>query len=418
MRSILKLREQRSKCIHDAREILERAEKDGERALTSEEDENYKKAFGEARDLKVTIDREEAQLKEERDLEASVEPNLPKPGSGEGDEPGEEVRRRARPEYRAAIGRYITHGNRGLGPDEMRAIQADDDVKAGFLVASEQIATELIQGVADLVHIRGVANVLPPLATAQSLGAPSIDTDVEDATWSSEIGSADEDTALAIGKRNLEPHLAAKLIKVSDKLVRLTTGGVVSLVMEQLARKFGVTQEKAFLLGTGAQQPLGVFVASDDGVPTNRDVSTFNSTTAIHPDNLKKVKYTLKAQHRNQPSTRWMFHRDGISNISRLKDGDGAYLWQEGHSIRVGEPDRLLGIPIMESEFAPNTFTSALYVGILANWRHYWIVDALDFQVQRLDEKYALTNQIGFIGRMESDGMPVLAEAFVRVKLG
>ena len=38
-------------------------------------------------------------------------------------------------------------------------------------------------------------------------------------------------------------------------------------------------------------------------------------------------------------------------------------------------------------------------------------------QIQRLVELYAATNQVGFIGRMELDGMPVLEEAFVRVKL-
>jgi hypothetical protein len=35
-----------------------------------------------------------------------------------------------------------------------------------------------------------------------------------------------------------------------------------------------------------------------------------------------------------------------------------------------------------------------------------------------LQELYAETNQIGLIGRLESDAMPVLEEAFVRVKLG
>jgi hypothetical protein len=38
--------------------------------------------------------------------------------------------------------------------------------------------------------------------------------------------------------------------------------------------------------------------------------------------------------------------------------------------------------------------------------------------VQRLTELYAETNQVGLIGRMEADGMPVLEEAFARVKLG
>jgi hypothetical protein len=39
-------------------------------------------------------------------------------------------------------------------------------------------------------------------------------------------------------------------------------------------------------------------------------------------------------------------------------------------------------------------------------------------QFQRLNELYAETNQTGIIGRKETDGQPVLSEAFARVKLG
>jgi HK97 family phage major capsid protein len=70
------------------------------------------------------------------------------------------------------------------------------------------------------------------------------------------------------------------------------------------------------------------------------------------------------------------------------------------------------------SEYAPNTFTSGKYVGILGDFRFYWIADALDMQIQRLVELYAETNQVGLIGRLETDGMPVLSEAFTRVTLG
>jgi len=46
----------------------------------------------------------------------------------------------------------------------------------------------------------------------------------------------------------------------------------------------------------------------------------------------------------------------------------------------------------------------------------YWIADALDMQIQRLDELYAESNQVGFIGRLETDGMPVLEDAFRRLQ--
>ena len=90
-------------------------------------------------------------------------------------------------------------------------------------------------------------------------------------------------------------------------------------------------------------------------------------------------------------------------------------MWRE--SVLEGEPDRLLGRPVMMSEYAPNTMTTGLYCGILGDFSNYWIADALDMQVQRLVELYAESNQVGFIGRLETDGMPVLAEAFARVKL-
>jgi HK97 family phage major capsid protein len=62
--------------------------------------------------------------------------------------------------------------------------------------------------------------------------------------------------------------------------------------------------------------------------------------------------------------------------------------------------------------------TSGLYVGALGDWSHYWIADALDLAIQRLDELYAETNQVGFIGRQAVDGQFTLPEAAVRVKLG
>jgi HK97 family phage major capsid protein len=67
---------------------------------------------------------------------------------------------------------------------------------------------------------------------------------------------------------------------------------------------------------------------------------------------------------------------------------------------------------------ALNTFTTGQYVGIVGDFSFYWIAHALNVSVQRLVELHAATNQVGFIGRLESDGMATLDEAFARVKLG
>ena len=72
---------------------------------------------------------------------------------------------------------------------------------------------------------------------------------------------------------------------------------------------------------------------------------------------------------------------------------------------------------MVTSEWAPSTFTTGQYVGLLGDFKHYWIADALSMQIQRLNELYAETNQDGFIARYEGDGAPALAEAFARVAL-
>jgi HK97 family phage major capsid protein len=220
---------------------------------------------------------------------------------------------------------------------------------------------------------------------------------------------------MAFGKRKMIPHPLAKLIKVSKDFLRMNTRGE-SLVRDRLAYKNGIAQEKGFMTGTGVQQALGIFTASADGIPTTRDVSTGNTTTAPTFDGLLGAKYALKEQYRRSKSIRWIFHPDVLLAIAKLKDGNGQYLWKE--SVRVGEPDTILSIGLMESQYAPNTMTTGQYVGALGDWSYYWIADAMDFAIQRLDELYAATNQVGFICRSATDGQFTLAEAAVRVKLG
>lgn len=296
---------------------------------------------------------------------------------------------------------------------ERRDLQADMPQIGGYITAPQEMVGTLLKFVDDMVFIRQKATKYQ-ITSAESLGVPTLEADPADADWTAEILTGNRDTAMSFGKRQLAPHPLAKRIKVSRTLIRKAVLGVEQLVSERLAYKFAITEEKAFLTGSGAGQPLGVFTASNDGVPTSQDVSTDNAQTAVTADGLINAKYALKSQYQNSASTAWGFSRTLVRNIRKLKDGNGQYLWQPG---LAGTPSTILDIPYFMSEYVPTTFTSGSYVGVLADWRFYWIADALSMGLQRLEELYAEANQIGYIGRMELDGMPVLAEAFVRVKL-
>lgn len=454
---IRRLKQERAKLVADARAILESAPEGG--SLDSEQESRYDAMLADVKRLGATIDRLERQLELEETLgEPAADPITADPESrtrpsGVGQTRGgdsvvvpaswrrlagedqAEIRfesYRASEAYRTAFRRYLTGsggrvvdanqlrapGSPELSGAELRALQADLDTAGGYLTVPEQFVRTLIAAVDDMVFVRSLATVIP-VPNATSLGAPSRDADVADADWTAEIQTGSEDSTLAFGKRELNPHPLAKRIKVAEKLLRVAALSPEAIVRERLAYKFSTTQENGFLNGTGSNQPLGVFTASSDGISTSRDVSTGNTTTAITVDGLIEAKYSLKAQYwRN---ARWAFHRDAVKQIAKARSdsgagaGTGEYLWHP--SVRDGQPDMLLGRPVIMSEFVPNTFTTGLYVGMLADWSHYWIADALSIRIQRLSELYAETNQVGFIARAETDGMPVLEEAFVRVTL-
>lgn len=402
------MRDQRGKAIADARAILDKADAE-KRELTGEETAAYDGLIDASNRIKAAIEREEQQERLEKEAASLALDDFyaQNPGMKEG------VKDKAAKLYHEACVALIVDGQKALSAEHIKALTTNTDTDGGYLVMPEQFITKLIQAVDNVTFMRQRATVFR-LNKAVSLGAPSLDTDIADADWTTELGTGSLDTSMAFGKRQLTPHPFAKRIKISNHLLRNSAIPVESLVMARLGYKAGITEEQAFMTGNGVGRPLGIFTASSMGISTSRDVSTDNEATYPTFDGLVNAKYALKSQYWNRAD--WVFHRDVMKALVKLKDGDGQHIWRD--SVSSGEPDTLLGRPIYLSEYAPNTMTTALYVGVLGDFSNYWIADALDVQMQVLKELYAETNQTGIIMRKETDGMPVLEEAFVRVKLG
>jgi HK97 family phage major capsid protein len=396
--SIRELLAQRANLVSQARALNDLVDRES-RDFTQEETNQYDAIMADVNKLSVKIERGQSLEALEDRAGLSADPVLPDNGA------------RQSPQIEAQTRDLDAFLRTGALGREMRALQADSDVSSGFLTTPQQFVNRLIKAIDDAVFIRQWATVTQ-VTNAQSLGMPYLAADPADADWTSELGTGNEDSTMSFGKRELNPKPLAKRIKVSNKLLRLTPDVEMEMI-KRLSYKFGITFEKAGMTGSGANQPLGVFTASADGISTGRDVSTGNAQTMFTTDGLKEAKYNLKAGY--WPKAKWLFHRTAVKHLSKLKDGEGKYLWQS--SVQMGQPDMLEGLPLFTSEYAPSTFTAGLYVGILGDFSYYHIADALDFSIQRLNELYAATNQTGFIGRLESDGMPVLEEAFVRVKL-
>lgn len=411
------LREKRATLVNEARAVLKRAE-DEARDTTQEEDNQYDKIMEEVDKLKDRIDRLEKLEETEGEMEEPAD-RSGRPATGEErarttNANAAEVRSAFNAWARTGRAAPSLRGNQSLAA-EFRDLQLGaigTDTAGGYLVTPTQISDMVIKQCDDFTYIRKLAHI-ERVTEAKSLGVRQMTSRIDDFDWTTEITSVTQDTGQAFGIRDLTPNILTKLAKVSVRLL-LASQDCSEIVTRELGYKFGLTQEKAFLTGSGSGEPLGAFTASASGIPTAQDVSSTGTATFI-ADDLFTVKYSIKQPYLMGPKCGWILHRTIVSMIRKFKDNYGQYLWAPG--IAPGAPDRIIDVPYYMSEWAPNTMTTGDYVAVVGNWDYYWIAEVTGFILQRLVERYADTNEVGFLARGFIDGSPVLGEAFARLKL-
>ena len=311
------------------------------------------------------------------------------------------------------------------GGVELRTAMTQAD--GGAAIAPEQFVHDIIKAVEKeaLVYPR-VKKIA--VNGAGSLGLPYEAADASSAAWTAEVpaNAIGADSTWAFGKRSLSPTDLTKLIKVSKKLLATSAFPIDTLAKEKIAEKLTAAFENAIINGTGVaaansgnvNQPLGLFVASNDGVSTARDVETKESL-AISADDIINMYMSLRPGYRRKAV--WIMNTAILKDVMLLKDKNDQYLWHE--SLRVGEPSTLMGLPVLESEYAPvgsgsnGALAGGDYVMVLGDLSHYQFAYWKGMDITVANEVFAGTNQIGFYGHTLADGMPTLAEAFSRLKI-
>lgn len=103
-----------------------------------------------------------------------------------------------------------------------------------------------------------------------------------------------------------------------------------------------------------------------------------------------------------------------ISLLRKLKDNNGAYMWQP--ALVAGEPDRLLGYPVYTSEFVPTVKAGAPVIAF-GDFSYYNIGDRGVRSFDQLRELFAGNGMVGFLAKERVDGKLVLPEAVQILKM-
>jgi HK97 family phage major capsid protein len=267
---------------------------------------------------------------------------------------------------------------------ELKAMAGTTEAAGGYAVP-EEIDSEIGRLLTSISPIRAIANVVRvgsagyrKLVTAG--GTPS--------GWVSETAGRPEtatptfiEVAPPFGELYANP--AASQAMLDDAAF-----DVEAWLAQEIATEFARAEGSAFVAGNGVNRPKG-FLASPVSAQSDhlRAFGTlqylatgaaggFGSAPA---DKLIDLVQSLRPPYRQGAA--FVMNSATASAIRKFKTAEGAFLWQAG--LVSGQPDTLLGYPVVEAEDMPDVAADSLSVAF-GNFRAgYLIAERTETQILR-----------------------------------
>lgn len=423
--TLKELREKSLKALKDARAIIEKADTE-KRDVTVDEDkqfaaymEDHNKAAKEVQKRAALEDAEKAIAENQEEARVKPEPAPEERRESGAVEISEETRAlalqgwfatpcahrgvaRVSDEQRDAakkcgfnlesreIGFRLRRNYRNV-QREFRAAQSGITGSAGAFLIPEGFITTLERALLEFGGMRQVSDVMRT-ATGNDLPWPTSD----DTSNKGEIigeNITQNEQAITFGNITYKAYkYSSKMVKIPFELLQDSAIDLASLTGIILGERIGRIQNDHFTTGTGAGQPKGITLASTLGV-------TSATATAIKADELIDLIYSVDPAYRIGAG--FLMHDGVFLAISKLKDGQGQYLFQGMNNSNVLS---IKGYPVTINQSMQSTVATGTKTVLFGQLNKYKIRDAGDVRLVRLDERYAELDQVAFVSFMRSDG--------------
>lgn len=257
----------------------------------------------------------------------------------------------ASPEVKGFVDGYLRRGSEA----EIKSISGAVPTDGGYAVPQE-IDSRISSELKDISPIRQLAQVVQ-VGTAGY--RKLVATGGTASGWVGEIAARPETGSpefaeIAPPSGELYANPAASQAMLDDAAF-----DIEAWLASEIAMEFSRSEGAAFVNGSGVNQPLG-FLASPTSLAgdavrpfgTLQYIGSGNATgfDANPETRLIDLIHTVKAGHRQGAS--WVMNSATLSEVRKLKTADGAFMWQPG--LVDGQPDRLLGYPVIEAEDMPD----------------------------------------------------------------
>ncbi len=193
---------------------------------------------------------------------------------------------------------------------------------------------------------------------------------------------------------SLTGFLIGALTKVSKSLLNNNDFDLVNFIIDRMAKKFAKFYEKEMLYGT-ANKVSGI-IGSYDSTNMKVQLAKKSSVTA---DELIDIQELVPDEY--QPDAYWIMSRATRTKIRKLKDGQNNYLLNQ-----VFNKDwdyELLGKPVKCSENSESLGTASKGVIFYGDFSGLAVKEAETVEITVLNELYAAQHAVGVCGYAELD---------------
>ena len=397
MTNIMDLRAKRAALWEQTKDFLE-AHRGENGMVEASAVEQYEKMAADVKALGDEIKRLEDQAEMDAVLSAPTSKAVQMNPAGRKDK----VKPTATDEYNDAFWNMM-RGNGHL-MEVRNELSVGENDEGGYTVPDE-FERRLVQGLEENNIFRQIAHVI---RTSSGTRKIPIANDTMEASWVDE-GEAIPETSTKFAQTTLSAYKMGAVVKVSNELLNDSAFDIAAYIAERFGKTMGITEEKAFIVGTGDKQPTGLLndtVGAETG-------ATAASSTAVTFDDIFKLYYSLKSPYRAKAS--FLCNEELLLQLMMLKDGQGNYIWRP--ALDIGKPDTILGRPIYTSGFMPGV-ARGNKVMTFGDYSYYWVADRASRTFRRLNELFASTDQVGFMTTQRVDGKLILPEAVKVLVMG
>lgn len=295
------------------------------------------------------------------------------------------------PDPMRAFDRYVRTGRwvRGL---------ETSTVQAGGALVPAALSDEIVRSLNDISILRQAG---ARVETVSNVGEYQISQQVDSSMASilreGQTSAEDEPTFV---RHNMRPVTFTRITRATYQQLEDTRLNVLQdVIMPDATQAFAAAENHYFAVGNGAGEPQGLTVGGTRGKKAA-------ATTAIEADDIKDLYFSLNYLYR--PNAVWVMNDSTAAYLQKIKDAEGRYIWSDP---RENVPASMMGRPVITLNTMPEIGADKKVIVFADLNRAFRIVDFSMMSMQRLDQKYADTLEIGFLWWKRIDAKVVLPEA-------